>query len=164
MTVPSVIYNPLNPVDEEAIVAIEATARARNVRIERLTIRAPADFETVLTRLTRQRWEGVMIVEDWMIRLQMPRVEETAFREKVPAVFGLPNYVAGSLTSYGPNRPHLWRRAARLTDRILRGAKPGNLPVEQPSTFELVINLKTAKAVGLTIPPSLLARADLVIE
>jgi len=160
----AVIYNPLNPVDEEAIVAIEATARARNVRIERLTVRAPADFETALSRLTRQRVDAVMVVEDWMIRLQMSRVAETAFREKVPAVFSLPNFVAGGLMWYGPNRPDLWRRAARLTDKILRGAKPGNLPVEQFSTFELVINLKTAKALGLTIPPSLLARADQVIE
>jgi len=161
----AVVYNPLNPVDEEAIVAIEATAKALNVRIERLAVRAPADFETVLFALTRQRVDAVTVVEDPMIQSQSLRVVEAALREKVPTVFSLPNYVAaGGLMSYAPNRPDLWRRAARLTDKILRGAKPGDLPVEQASTFELVINLKTAKALGLTIPPALLSRADQVIE
>jgi len=161
----AMVYNPLNPVDEEAIVAIEATAKALNVRIERLAVRAPADFETVLFALTRQRVDAVTVVEDPMIQSQSLRVVEAALREKVPTVFSLPNYVAaGGLMSYAPNRPDLWRRAARLTDKILRGAKPGDLPVEQASTFELVINLKTAKALGLTIPPALLSRADQVIE
>ena len=100
-----------------------------------------------------------------MIQLQSLRIVEATLRGKVPAAFSLPNYVvAGGLMSYAPNRPDLWRGAARLTDKILRGAKPGDLPVEQPSTFELAINLKTAKALGLTIPQSLLLRADQVIE
>jgi putative ABC transport system substrate-binding protein len=100
-----------------------------------------------------------------MIHALSLRVVEAALREKVPAAFSLPDYVvAGGLMSYAPNRPDLWRRAARLTDKILRGAKPGDLPVEQPSTFELAINLKTAKALGLTIPQSILLRADEVIQ
>jgi putative ABC transport system substrate-binding protein len=161
----AVVYNPLNPVDESAIVAIEATAKALNVRIERLEVRDPADFEMVFSALTRHRVDAITVVEDPMIHSQALRVVEAALREKVPAVFSLPNYVvAGGLMSYAPNRPDLWRHAARLTDKILRGAKPGDLPVEQASTFELVINLKTAKALGLIIPPSLLLRADEVIQ
>ena len=128
-------------------------------------VRAAADFEGVLPVLTRQKVDAVMVVEDPMIQSQSLRVVKAALREKVPAVFSLPNYVAaGGLMSYAPNRADLWRRAARLTDKILRGEKPGDLPVEQPSTFELAINLKTAKALGLTIPQSLLLRADEVIQ
>jgi putative ABC transport system substrate-binding protein len=161
----AVVYNPLNPVDQSSLVAIEATAKALSVRIERLAVRAPADFEAVFSALTRHRVDALTVVEDPMVQSQSLRVVEAALREKVPAVFSLPNYVvAGGLMSYAPNRPDLWRRAAQLTDKILRGAKPADLPVEQPNTFELVINLKTAKALGLTIPPSLLARADQVIE
>ena len=161
----AVIYNPLNPVDESALVTIEATAKALHVRIERLAVRAPIDFESVFPKLTRQRVDAVTVVEDPMLHSVSLRVVEAGLREKVPAVFSLPNYVvAGGFMSYGPNRPALWRHAARLTDKILRGAKPGDLPVEQPTTFELVINLKTARTLGLTIPPSVLTRADQLIE
>jgi ABC-type uncharacterized transport system substrate-binding protein len=161
----AVVYNPLNPADSSAIVAIETTAKTLHVRIERLEVRAPADFETVFSELRRQRVDAVMVVEDRMIRMQSLRVVEAALREELPAVFFLPEYVvAGGIMSYAPNRPDLWRRAARLTDKILRGAKPGDLPIEQPTQVEFVINLKTAKALGLTIPPSLLQRAEEVIE
>jgi putative ABC transport system substrate-binding protein len=161
----AVLYNPLNSVDEPAVVAIETMARALKVQIERLAVRAPDDFEAVFPEMTRQRVDAVTVVEDPMIQSNSLRVVEAALRGKVPAVFGLSSFVAaGGLMSYAPSRPDLWRQAAVLTDKILRGAKPGDLPVVQPSTFELVINLKTAKALGLTIPPSLLLRADQVIE
>jgi len=161
----AVVYNPLNPIDEHSVVAIEVTAKVQHVRIERLAVRAAADFEAVLPVLTRQRVDAVMVVEDPMIQSQSLRVVEAALRGRVPAVFGLSSLVAaGGFMSYAPNRPDLWRQAALLTDKILRGAKPGDLPIERPTTFELVINIKTAKALGLTIPPSLLLRADQVIE
>jgi putative ABC transport system substrate-binding protein len=86
-------------------------------------------------------------------------------KHRLPTIFGLPTFAkTGGLMGYGPNRRELWRRAAIFVDKILKGAKPGDLPVEQPTKFELVINLKTAKALGLTIPPSLLLRADEVIQ
>ena len=109
--------------------------------------------------------DAITVLEDPMTNSQSPRVVDVALKGGVPAVFGLSNFVAaGGFMSFGPSRPDMWRRAALLTDKILRGAKPGELPVEQPTKFELVINLKTAKALGLTIPPALLARADQVIE
>jgi len=161
----AVVYNPLNPVDEPAVVAIEATAKALNVRIERLAVRAAADFEAALPVMSRQRVDAVTVVEDPMIQSQSLRVVEAALRGKVPAIFGLSSLVAaGGLMSYAPNRQDLWRQAALLTDKILRGAKPGDLPIERATKFELVINLKTAKALGLTIPQTLLLRADQVIH
>jgi len=159
------VYNPLNTVDERALVAVEASAKSFEIRIVRLAVRAPTDFEAVFPLMTRQKVDAVTVMEDAMGASQVLRVVEAALREKVPTVFGLSGLVAaGGSMSYGPDRSELWRRAALLTDRILRGAKPADLPVEQPTKIELVINLKTAKALGLTIPQSLLLRADQVIE
>ena len=160
-----VVHNPLNSVDDSTVTAIEATAKALKVRIERLAVRTPADFEAVLPVMTRQRMDAVTVLEDPMIQSQSLRIVAAALSGQVPAVFSLSSLVAaGGFMSYGPNRPDLWRLAALLTDKILKGANPGDLPVQQPEKFELVVNLKTAKALGLTIPPSLLARADQVIE
>lgn len=159
------VYNALNPVDERAVVAIEATAKALKIRIERLAVRAVSDFDAVLPMMSRQRMDAVMIVEDPMVQSQSLRVVDAALKAKVPTAFSLSSLVAaGGFMAYGPNRPDLWRRAALLTDKILRGAKPGDLPIEQPTKLELVISMKTANALGLTIPPSLLLRADQVIE
>jgi putative tryptophan/tyrosine transport system substrate-binding protein len=161
----AVVYNPLNPISEPAVVAIEAAAKARKIRIQRLAVRAPEDFDTVFLVMTRQRMDAVIVLEDPMTNSQSSRVVDVALKGRVPAVFGLSNFAAtGGFMSYGPSRPDLWRQAALLTDKILRGAKPGELPIEQPTKFDFVINVKTAKALGLTIPPSFLQRADQVIE
>jgi putative ABC transport system substrate-binding protein len=161
----AVVYNPLNPVQEPAVVAIEAAAKTLKLRIQRLAVRAPADFDAVFPVMTSQRVDAVTVVEDAMIHSHALRVVDVALKGRVPAAFGLSSLAAaGGFMSYGPNRPDLWRRAAMLTDKILKGARPGDLPVEQPTKFELVINMKTAKALGLTISPSLVARADEVIQ
>ena len=161
----AVVYNALNAVDERAVVAIEAVATTLKLRIQRLAIQAPADCDAVFPLLTRQRMDAVTMVEDALIHSYALRVVDVALKGGVPVVVGLSRLVeGGGFMSYGPNRLELWRKAALLTDKILRGAKPGDLPVEQPTKFELVINLKTAKALGLTIPRSLVARADQVIE
>ncbi len=161
----AVLYNALNAVDERAIVAVEAVAKTLKLRIQRLAIQAPADFDAVFPMLTRQRVDAVTMVEDALIHSYALRVVDVALKGGVPTVVGLSSLVeGGAFMSYGPNRAELWRKAALLTDKILRGAKPGDLPVEQPTKFELVINLRTANTLGLTIHGSLLARADQVIE
>ncbi len=108
---------------------------------------------------------GLIVNPDPLTVRHRARIVELAAKSKVPAMYGFPEFVhAGGLMAYGPNMPDLFRRAADYVDKIIKGAKPGDLPVEQPTKFELVINLKTAKALGLTIPQSLLLRADQVIE
>ena len=161
----AVVYNALNPVHEPAVVAIEAAAKQLKVQIQRLAVRASTDFDAVFPVMTKQKMDAVTVLEDPMINLQSLRVIDVALKGRVPAVFGHASLVAaGGFMSYAPSRPDMWRRAALLTDKILRGAKPADLPVEQAEKFELVINLKTARALGLTIPPSLLLRADRIIE
>ena len=115
--------------------------------------------------MRKERFTGILILGDPTIGVHRSRIAELAVKSQLPTVTTLREGVeAGLLMSYGTDFHDLWRRAATYVDKILKGAKPGDLPVEQPTKFELVINLKTAKALGLTIPPSLLQRADQVIE
>jgi putative tryptophan/tyrosine transport system substrate-binding protein len=115
--------------------------------------------------MTRARAGAMTVLPSNMFLRERRRLVDLAAKHRLPAVYTVKEYVdAGGLMAYGPNLADVVRRAAIYVDRILKGAKPGDLPIEQPTTFELVINLKTAKALGLTIPPSLLARADQVIE
>src|SRR5262249_3871600 len=127
--------------------------------------RGPGDMERVFRLARREQAGGVLALpspDTWRAREEIARV---ALKHRLPAVGSEPGFAAvGNLVQYGPDLPESCRRAAGYVDRILRGAKPGDLPVEQPTKFDLLINLKTAKALGLTIPPSLLARADQVIE
>lgn len=127
--------------------------------------RAREDFESAFTDMTRARVGAVIVVQTAMFTQQRRRLVDLADKHRVPAVYQSRDSVdVGGLMSYGPNLVESFQRAATYVDKILKGAKPGDLPIEQPTKFELVINLKTAKALGLTVPPSLLARADQVIE
>ena len=111
------------------------------------------------------RADGIYVVADPLVFSNRARIHTLAMAARLPAIYNSREYVEmGGLMSYGPNFPDMFRRAADMVDKILRGAKPGDLPVEQPTQFDLVINLTTAKALGLEVPPSLLARADEVIE
>ena len=123
------------------------------------------DIDRAFETIERERHTGILVIGDPTIGIHRSRIAELALKNRLPAVSTLRESAqAGLLMSYGTDFHQLWRRAATYVDKILKGTKPGDIPVEQPTTFELVINLKTAKALGLTISQSILARADEVIE
>src|SRR5688572_11708052 len=143
----------------------EVAARALGVRLHFVEARGPEDFDRAFSEMTRARAGALTVLASPMLFSERRRLVDLAAKNRLPAVYPLREYVdAGGLMSYGANAADLYRRVATYVNRILKGTKPGDLPIEQPTNFELVVNLKTAKALGLTIPPSLLARADQVIE
>jgi putative ABC transport system substrate-binding protein len=142
----------------------EAPARAMGLQLIPLVIRRPDNLERALQSITKERANGILS-RLGTNPIQLQRLIEFANKNRLPAIYeGRESAEAGGLISYGTDRVHIWRRFAIYCDKILKGAKPGDLPVEQPTKFELVINLKTAKQIGLTIPPNVLARADKVIR
>jgi putative ABC transport system substrate-binding protein len=144
---------------------IPHAARALNVRLQVLKVQKPAEFERAFEAAKEERAEALMVLPSPMTNRYRKRIVNLAARNRLPAMYALAEYAeVGGLMSYGPSIPDLQRRAAVYVDKILKGAKPADLPVEQPTRFELVINQKTAKQIGLTIPPSLLVRADKIIE
>ncbi len=151
--------------DKDMLKGAEVAARALGVRLQLVETRGPEDFDKAFPDMIRARADALTVVPSAMFFGERRRLVDLAAKNRLPAVYSLREYVdAGGLMAYGPNIADLFRRAATYVDKILKGAKPGDLPVEQPTKFELVINLKTAKALGLTISPSLLLRADEVIQ
>jgi putative ABC transport system substrate-binding protein len=154
-----------NPVSSPRWEAIRAAERALGIEARLLDVRTPEDLESAFELAVRQRAEAVIVGNDGLIQANRRSVVGLAARHKLPAVYAFRDIVDdGGLMSYSVNYSHLYYRAARFVDKIFKGAKPADLPVEQPTKFELVINLKTTKALGLQIPDMLLARADEVIE
>ena len=142
----------------------QATARTLGLEVATLEIRRAEDIAPALEAL-KGRAEALYVGIDPLMNTNRIRIDTLALAARLPTMHGFREYVeAGGLMSYGPNFPDLFRRAAEYVDKILRGTKPADIPVEQPTKFDLVINLMTAKALGLDIPPTLLARADEVIE
>jgi putative ABC transport system substrate-binding protein len=143
----------------------EVAAQALGVRLQVVEARGPVDFDRAFSDMTRARAGALTVRPASMFIVERKRLVDLAAKNRLPAVYAWREFVdAGGLMSYGPNNADLFRRAATYVDKILKGAKPADLPVEQPTRFEFVINLKTAKALGLAIPPSLLLRADEVIQ
>ncbi len=159
----AVLWHPANPSNPIQLKGAQAAARALGMRLEPVSIQGPNDFDSASKAVPGA--DGLLFLESPLFTTHRARLAELAARSRLPAIYGQREYVeVGGLMSYGTHFKDLYRRAAWYVDKILKGAKPGDLPVEQPTNFELVINLKTAKALGLTIPPSLLQRADQVIE
>jgi len=158
-----------NPTSQEVyplwLGQVKVAARSLGVQLQILEARGPDDFEKAFAAMTRERAGALFVLGDGMFLLHRTRIAELAAKHRLPAMYPVRGFVdAGGLIVYGPSPRDNFRRAATYVDRILKGAKPADLPVEQPTKFELVINLKTATALGLTIPQSLLIRADQVIE
>jgi putative ABC transport system substrate-binding protein len=161
----AVLTNPVNPAQLLATRDLEAAARHLGMHLQLVQVRGPDDFEAAFAAMTKERAGGLLVVTDPMFVSHRTRLADLAAEHRLPTMHGVRSYIeGGGLMSYGPNLADLFRRAATYVDKILKGAKPGELPVEQPTKFELVINLKTVRALGLMIPPSLLLRADEVIQ
>ena len=159
------LWNPVPPGAGTTKNAVESAARRLGLTFQSVEVRGPNEFESAFAAMVRERANGVVVATDPVVVGPRSQVVLLAARSRLPVVYGLREFAeVGGLMSYGPNIATQFRRAAIYVDKILKGAKPADLPIEQPTTFELVINLKTAKALGLTIPQSLLQRADQVIQ
>ena len=161
----AVLWNPAEIGAELALRETEEAARALALQVHALAVRGPDDFEGAFQAATRERAEALTVLSDPVTFIHRTRLVELAAQHRLPAVYWERSFVeAGGLMSYAANNRDMNRRAAYFVDKILKGAKPAELPVEQPMQFELVLNLKTAKALGITMPPSLLLLADEVIK
>ena len=161
----TVLVNPANPAHTVAVREMQSVASRLAMTLHMWEVRSQADFDRAFTAIARSRAEALFTVADPLTYRERARIVQFAAKARLPAIYEWREFVElGGLMAYGVNLTELYRRAAIHVDKILRGANPGDLPIEQPTKFELVINLKTAKALGLTIPPSLLQRADHVIE
>ena len=159
------LSNPANPTHAPRLRAAAIGAQGLGVHLEPIEARTPSELDKAFATMMRARVGGVLVLSDPMFGDEARRLAQLASTSGLPAIYAFRAWVdAGGLMSYGPDFPDLFHRAAAYVDKILKGAKPGDLPVEQPTKFELIINLKTAKALGLTIPPSLLLRADQIIK
>jgi putative tryptophan/tyrosine transport system substrate-binding protein len=161
----AVLTNPTNPNTPSIVSATESAARALGVRLSIVEVHDSSELDNAFATMTSESIAALIVPPESIFFQQRRRIADLASMSRLPTISGMEPFVeAGGLLSYGTTLMDNWRRAAVYVDRILRGATPRDLPVERPTAFELVINLKTAKALGLTIPPTLLFRADKVIQ
>jgi putative ABC transport system substrate-binding protein len=161
----AVLSNPKDPISGPILQEVETAARALAVKIQIFEVGDPKEFDSALSKMSRARAGALLVLTSQMFLRQRARIVDIAAKHRLPTMFWTTEFVdAGGLMSYGTNNPDLYRRAATYVDKILKGTKPADLPVEQPLKFELMINLKTARQIGVTISPNVLARADKVIR
>src|SRR5262249_52911294 len=154
-----------HPASLEGLRAAQDTAGKLGVTLRALAVREPGELEGAFTAMRAEHPHALIVISDAMFTNQRKRIVDLAAKSRLPAVYDVREFPeSGGLMSYGASIPDLFRRAAIVVDKILKGARPPDLPVEQPTKFEFVINMKTAQALGLTIPPSVLARTDQIIE
>lgn len=161
----AVLSNPANPYHQLAIREVNVAARSLGVHLQFQEARGPNEFEAAFAAMTKERAGGLLVLSDVIFNAHRTRLADLAAKGRLPATYGIRESVeAGGLMSYGPSFLDFYRQAATYVDKLLKGTKPGDLPVEQPTKFELVVNIKAATALGLTIPQSVLVRADEVIR
>jgi ABC-type uncharacterized transport system substrate-binding protein len=160
-----VVVNPDNPVYGPVLRGSEAPARALGLQLRVVGVKSADELESAFRAAIREHVDGFVVQRDSVLVTNQPRLLSLVATSRRPAIYGMREFVdGGGLMSYGPSLVEMYRRAAYLVDKILRGAKPTDLPVEQTTKFDFIVNLKTAKTLGLTIPPAVLARADEVIQ
>ena len=161
----AVLWNPASPYHKTLLKEVDAAAPSLRLHLLPIAVHGPGEFEGAFSAMARAQVDALFVADDPMFLTSRTRLLELAARSRLPTMFAHRDFVpAGGFMSYGPNLSERFRLAATYVDKILKGAKPAELPVDQAAKLEFVINLKTAKALGLTIPPSLLARADQLIE
>ena len=161
----ALLANPANAGNAPQARRAQDAAAALGVRLQLLEARGASEIDSAFEAMTKEQADAFIVLVDAALLDRRTQIADLAARRRLPAVYGLSDHAeAGGLLAYGPNRLAMFHHAATFVDKILKGAKPGELPIEQPTKFELVINLKTAKALGLTIPQALLLRADEVIQ
>jgi putative ABC transport system substrate-binding protein len=159
----AVLSNPNNPQNALELRAVEGAAQSLQVQVQILEARAPSEFAGVFSAATKGRADALMVLGGSMFFAERVRLAELAAKSRLPAMYVVREYAeVGGLMAYGVNLRESFRRAATYVDKILRGAKPGDLPVEQPTKFDVVVNLRTAKALGVSIPPAVLVRAETI--
>lgn len=160
-----VMWNPDNPIHERSLPSIQAAADVRKVKLRLAAVSESAEIDAAFASFAAARAKALVVFLDGFYLAQGPKIIALAARARLPAIYGATELArAGGLMGYGVNLPDMYRQGATYVDRILNGANPADLPVQQPTTFELVVNLRTANALKLALPPSLLARADALIE
>ena len=161
----AVLANPASPATARRLKELESAARVLRVKLHVREARERQEIDAAFAAMARERAEALLVLTDPLFTAQRERIVDLAAKHRLPGIFySRESAEAGGLLSYSPNLADRYRRLAIYVDKILKGAKPGDLPIEQPTTFELVINLKTAKALGLTVPQSILLRATRIIE
>ncbi len=160
----AVLTNPDNAGTVHGLRATEIAAMALNLALFRLDVRSPADLDGAFAAMAKDNIDAFAVVEDIVLIQSHTRIAQSAIKQHLPSISFLEYADAGGLFGYGANYLALYRRAAVFVDKILKGAKPADIPIERPTTFEFVINMKTAKALGLTFPPNVLIRADRQIQ
>jgi putative tryptophan/tyrosine transport system substrate-binding protein len=165
LTKVAVLWNPDNQANAIVLKEVETTARALGLKLNSKPVREPKDLDGAFLSITQEQTDGLLVLTDAFFLQYRSQIAEFTIRNKLPAAFPFREWTQlGGLMSYGPNRAHMYREGADYVDKILKGAKPADLPIEQPTEFEFVLNLKTARRFGLDISPGLVARADEVIE
>jgi len=160
----AVLWHP-NPADEKEVRETETAAQKLGLKLQSLPVRSADEFQNAFTAMIKENASALIIIQGSFTGFHRKQLFVLAQKNRLPSMCDAPNWAEeGCLMSYGPNRADLYRRAATYVDKILKGAKPNDLPVEQPTKFEFLVNLKTAKQIGLTIPPNVLARADRVVR
>ncbi len=161
----AVLWNPSGPAGGPGVEQIEVAARSLGVQVQPVEVRGPGDFEGAFSAITQRHANGLFVTEDPIFSVRRGEIALFALKNRLPTISSFREFAeAGGLMTYGPNGPDLFRRAATFVGKILNGAKPADLPVEEPVRYELIINLSTAKALGLKVPQSLLLGADQALE